>query len=308
MDNRTVACIAIAGSLALATLPGCGDRLPTAPRRAAPPPTPPSQTVRVTAVQPNAGPSSGSIVVRILGSGFEPGAIVTLGAPAAGVEVVDSRTIEATVGPHPVGTVDVVVTNLNTQSGTLRRGFTYAVFPRATISGVSPSIGTTAGGTPVVISGSQFRPGAKVTFGGIETVPFLHDGSLYLATPPHAAGAVDVAVTNAAAESHTLVNGYSYAPPESFDFNGTWVGSAGAEYELHIAVTIENDFVTSVRCDGSDPLTFTAPPVVRNGAFSFSGAGGAMTGRIVSPSGALGTIDIGPCRNMEWFALKQELP
>jgi len=55
-------------------------------------------------------------------------------------------------------------------------------------------------------------------------------------------------------------------------------------------------------------LTFTAPPVVRNGAFSFSGAGGAMTGRIVSPSGALGTIDIGPCRNMEWFALKQELP
>ena len=42
----------------------------------------------------------------------------------------------------------------------------------------------------------------------------------------HAAGSVDVVVTNPGPASQTglLTGGFTYAPPESFDFNGTGEG------------------------------------------------------------------------------------
>jgi hypothetical protein len=69
--------------------------------------------------------------VTITGSNFVAGATVTLGGVAAtGVTVVSATTITATTGAHAAGAVNVVVTNPDTQAGTLTNGFTYKRRPR----------------------------------------------------------------------------------------------------------------------------------------------------------------------------------
>ena len=57
----------------------------------------------------------------------------------------------------------VTVTNSNGLSGSLASGFIYVVPP--TVSSVSPNSGSTPGGTTVTITGTNFAPGATVTFG-----------------------------------------------------------------------------------------------------------------------------------------------
>ena len=54
-----------------------------APSRPAPP-----APLAVRAVVPNAGPANSAVEVRILGTGFQPGATVTLGGAATNVSVV----------------------------------------------------------------------------------------------------------------------------------------------------------------------------------------------------------------------------
>ncbi len=86
------------------------------------PATPPT----LTSVSPPAGPVSGGTVVTLTGTGFLPGATVTVGgAPATSVTVLTSTRITATTPPHAAGSVAVVVTNGDGNSATLAGGFTF---------------------------------------------------------------------------------------------------------------------------------------------------------------------------------------
>ncbi len=84
--------------------------------------------------------------------------------------------------------------------------------PAFTISGISPSSGTSSGGTLVRITGTGFLSGSTVAFGGIAgtnvTVP--NSSTITATTPSHAPGAVNVVVTNGAGQTETLTNGYTY--------------------------------------------------------------------------------------------------
>ena len=80
----------------------------------------------VTTISPSSGSASGGTAVTITGTGFVAGATVSLGGTAAtGVTVVSSTSITATTAAHAAGTVNVVVTNTDGQSGTLSGGYTY---------------------------------------------------------------------------------------------------------------------------------------------------------------------------------------
>jgi hypothetical protein len=80
----------------------------------------------VTSVSPNSGPTTGGTSVTITGTGFVSGATVKFDSSfATNVQIVSSTTITATSPAHTVGTVSVVVTNPNGQSGTLSKGFTF---------------------------------------------------------------------------------------------------------------------------------------------------------------------------------------
>jgi hypothetical protein len=83
---------------------------------------------------------------------------------------------------------------------------------RPALRSVSPGSGTTLGGTSVALTGAALRPGATVTFGdaGASAVTWVSCNTFSASSPPHAAGAVDVTLTNPGALSSTLVGGFTY--------------------------------------------------------------------------------------------------
>ena len=104
---------------------------------------------KVTGIGPSSGPASGGTGVTIMGTGFQPGATVSLGGtPASNVVVGSSTSITATTPAHAAGSVNVVVTNSDAQGGTLSNGYTYIASPDFTItaSALSPAI-VAAGGS-----------------------------------------------------------------------------------------------------------------------------------------------------------------
>jgi acid phosphatase len=90
--------------------------------------------------------------------------------------------------------------------------FDTSAFPTPNVASVSPNAGPTVGGNAVTISGSGFATGATVMVGGVPaTNVVVSSGTTITATtPPHAAGAVNVVVTNTNGLSGTLANGYTY--------------------------------------------------------------------------------------------------
>jgi hypothetical protein len=89
---------------------------------------------------------------------------------------------------------------------------TAAVAP--TVTAVSPALGPSGGGTSVTITGSGFVAGTTVTFGGTAAtnVTLTSGTSLTAVTPAHAAGPVNVVVSNANGTA-TLAGGFTYTAP-----------------------------------------------------------------------------------------------
>lgn len=80
------------------------------------------------------------------------------------------------------------------------------------ITGVTPATGSTAGGTTVTLTGTEFGGTTAVTFGGTAVTSFtvLSDTSVRVVTPAHAAGAVNVVLTTPGG-SNTETGGFTYA-------------------------------------------------------------------------------------------------
>jgi hypothetical protein len=86
------------------------------------------------------------------------------------------------------------------------------VLPIVTVTSVSPNFGTVTGGTIVTVNGTNFASGATVTFGGTAATNVVVVSAIKITakTPVHAAGAVNVTVTNTDTSTGTLTNGYTY--------------------------------------------------------------------------------------------------
>jgi hypothetical protein len=178
-------------------------------------------TLTVTAITPNSGPASGGTAVTITGTGFQPGATVSLGGtPATNVLVGNGTSITATTAAHAAGAVSVVVTNPDSQSGSLANGYSYGN-SLPTVTAVAPASGPVNGGTGVTITGTGFSAGATVTFGGTAatSVTVTSSGTITATTPAHAAGTVDVVVTNSDGQNGKLTAGYTYTATTSGAIN-----------------------------------------------------------------------------------------
>ena len=151
---------------------------------------------------------------------------------------------------------------------------------------VSPNTGST-GGTPVIITGTGFQSGAIVTLGdtAIKLHAYVTSTTMSGEAPAHAAGQVDVVVLNPDGQAHRLVGGYTYALPESFNFNGSW---GGVPHKTPIRFTIQNNTLASVSCGTSETFAFSPPPSVSNGEFSFRRDDGIAVS---------GGIPVGFCRD-----------
>jgi hypothetical protein len=166
----------------------------------------------VSSIMPGSGAPAGGTAVTIGGTNFVNGATVAIGGVAATNVVVGSASsITATTGAHSAGTVNVVVTNGDQQSGTLTNGYAYSS-PSPTVVAITPSSGTSAGGTSLSISGTNFANGATVSIGGAAatSVVVTNSSTITAMSGAHAAGIVNVVVTNSDLQSGTLTSGYRY--------------------------------------------------------------------------------------------------
>ena len=204
-------CRAFAGlALAGLTLTACGgSETPAGP-------TNPPVTIgpTVLSVSPATGPTAGGTEVTIGGANFAAGATVTIGGVAAtNVQFVSSASLKATTAARAAGPADVTVT-VDGRASTLTAAFTYVSLPPPTVTGISPLSGSTAGGTTVTVTGTNFAAGATLTLGGVAAtgVTVVSATSLRAVTGARAAGAADVVVA-VGAQSGTLARGFTYVVP-----------------------------------------------------------------------------------------------
>ena len=276
-------------------------------------------------IVPTVGPSVGATVARIEGIGIESGATVTVDGSRVDATVLSANTISLTMPAHAAGTVNVTVINpLSQTQASVRGGYTY-VGPLV-ISELLPNIGSTAGGAPIIIRGSGTGTMWSVvtaTVDGIVT-PFESgwpEDLIYLSTPAHAAGTVEVIVTDRYGQAGRGV--FTYASSATFDFNGDWQGWARLNWRsrrnlgARLVLTIRDNVAVSVSCSVCRPgencaivsapsLMLDPPPVVANGEFSFAGSGGvSITGKFLSPIYASGSINTASCGSRYWWADKK---
>jgi hypothetical protein len=162
-----------------------------------------------------------------------------------------------------------------------------------------------------------------VTVGGIVTpfetgIGLFRDDPILLTVPAHAAGTVEVILTDRWGQAAR--GEFTYASPATFDFNGDWQGlveHTSSRFTGLLTLTIRDNSVASVSCSvcrdaicaaGSAPsLTLDPPPVVANGEFSFAGSGGvSITGRILSATYASGSLNMPSCGSRQWTAHRKQ--
>lgn len=140
------------------------------------------------------------------------------------------------------------------------------------VSSLSPTSGTTAGGTAVTITGANFVNGATVTFGGVAAtgVSVANSTTIAATTPVHSAGPVDVTVTNPGAASGTLNGGFTYlnptgptatsvTPNSGPTGGGTTVTISGANFVSGATVTFGGTPATGVSVPSSTSMTAVTP-------------------------------------------------
>ncbi len=184
--------------------------------------TAPNPSPTVSSITPNSGTVNGGTGVTITGTGFLPGASVTLGGTAAtGVTLMNGTSITATTPVHVAGAVSVVVTNSDNHTGTLANGYTYtSSLGLGLPSGDSNSATVTAGQTAsytLSLGGAGMSGTANLTCAGAPTgancsVPASQPFSatvpatfkVTVTTTPRTIGALNLPVSSPAPWSWTL--------------------------------------------------------------------------------------------------------
>jgi hypothetical protein len=244
-------------------------------------------------IGPISGPAKFSNLVTISGANFATGDTVTFGGVrATGVKVVNSTTITAQTPTSAAGSVNVVVTSKAGIAST--PAITYTFNPPPSVSSVSPASGPLTGGVSLVVSGTNFLPGARVMIG---TAPATNvsttAGSIAATTPPGTAGTVNVIVTNPDGQSSTAAGAYSYeqpapalatvAPASGSVKGGTLVVLNGANFLPNPTVTF-GGVAATVTSTTANAITVSAPANSSTGVVSVT---------VTNTDGQAGTLSTG---------------
>lgn len=231
-------------------------------------------TPSVLSVTPYSGPATGGTTVTISGKYFANTTAVMFGAtPATGFTVVNGNTIEAIAPAGAVGTVDITVTAPGGTSGTGPAShYTYFAVPNApAVTGLSPATGPAAGGTSVVITGTDLTGATAVTFDGTNATSFTVDSDTQITavSPMGAVGSVDVHVTTPGGTSATSQgNQFTYigtpsvlsiSPASGPATGGTTVTITGKYFAGTTAVKFGASPATGFTVVDGNTITATAP-------------------------------------------------
>jgi hypothetical protein len=221
-------------------------------------------TPTVSGIVPTSGPTAGGTSITITGTNFVRGATVSIGgALATGVNWVEATSITAVTPAGTAGAKDVMVTNPDSQTGTLANGFTY-ISPAPTVTSLVPNTGGQGATlTGVIINGNNLSgvtainfSGTGVTASGVNVVNATRVTATITITSNAALGPRDVTVTIPGATSEPLTGGFTViVPPPTVSAivpasgsisGGTAVTITGTGFSSFTMVTIGGTPATSV--------------------------------------------------------------
>lgn len=233
----------------------------------------------LTAVSPNTGTTAGGTTLTLGGAGFYPGMTVLIGATACGsVNAVSDSLATCVTGASAAGLQNVQITVMGDTS-TLNNAFTYRARP--TLVSVSPNSGSTAGGTAITITGTNFAAGTTARFGGTNctSLVVVNSTTITCNTPARSAGAVNVVISNSDGQISTETVQYTYnAPPTITSIapvsgplvGGTLITITGTNFVTGFSASVggvacaSTSFIsaTSVRCTTANLSTSGLKSVV----------------------------------------------
>jgi IPT/TIG domain/Putative Ig domain len=116
--------------------------------------------------------------------------------------------------PSQTGAFSFSVQARDSAGQTASSNFNASIAPASApiVSSMSPKSGPTSGGTPVTVSGVNFKTGDTVLFGGVAAsgVTVSSATEIQAVTPAHIAGPITVTVQDAGGQSANLANGFTY--------------------------------------------------------------------------------------------------
>ena len=228
----------------------------------------------LTGLTPPSGPETGGTTVTITGTGFTDATGATFaGIPGTGFTVVSDTEATVVTPAHVPGSVPVVVSNPN-GAGT---GLTYLYVAAPSVAtSLAPTSGPESGGTTITITGSGFTGATGVTVDGLPATGFtvVNDTTITAVTPPHAAGAVPVVVSDPDGDSPPLTFTYtaqaatlsSLSPTSGPIAGGTLVTITGAGFIGATSATFDGIPGTGFTVVSPTSITVVSPPHAVGGA------------------------------------------
>lgn len=175
--------------------------------------TSPATTPAITQLVPANGPSAGGTNVTLNGANLRADCTVRFGGvPASNVAFVGANAITVTTPPFAAGPADVSL-SCGSDAFVLPSGFTYlAATP--TLSNVTPSFGSTSGGTLVKITGTNIGTGCWPFFDNIPASVAVVKSSTEItaSVPSHTSpSTVALALRCPGGAAASLANAFTYS-------------------------------------------------------------------------------------------------
>ncbi len=235
--------------------------------------------------------------ITLRGNGLFPGSTLTASDPDVVLSAVtwfgSQVSFLATVPSlEPLGHFDLTVTNASGDVSILTAGIEITP-PAPVVTGVIPVQGSTSGGTPVTIQGTDFVAGSRVVIGDV----FYTDGidatveddtTITLVTRPTLLGTHDVVVIDPSGSEDRVTSAFQTAdlpavttvfPDAGQAAGGTEVSLTGSNLQAGAIVRLNGVVQSSVEVEDGTTLTFSTQ----------GGPAGAQTLEVENPGGGIAT-------------------
>lgn len=242
----------------------------------------------VTGITPVRGAAGASTPVVITGTGFAGATSVAIGAtviPSTSFSVTGGTQISLTAPPQTAGIVDVVVTTPGGPSATSAAAkFRYVGVPA--ITSLTPAQGPSAGGTSVIIAGTDFVGVTTIRFGSSSVaVPGGYtDTSITVDAPAGSAGTVGVEIEALGGSSSGGANQFTYVDPPTVTSISPGEGPGGGGTPVTItgtslanATVLFGSMAGTVTSNNGSQIIVTSPAGTGTSTISVSTAGGTVT-------------------------------
>ena len=263
---------------------------------------------RLSGISPASGPMNGGTLVAITGSGFSSTGYVYFGKYLLVPTIIDDSHLTVTTVPSLPGLVPVRITNAHGTGVSQDPSAMYLFeFPLPELTHITPSSGSSAGGTVVTITGSGFSGATSVSFGGINGtgLDIVDDNLLTSISPPNSAGTIAISVINPAhtgsSTGSTTVFRYDSPVPRLTDISpssgsmdgGTVVTLTGSGFTGTIGVSFGEKPGSGLKVIDDGQLTIITPasrlgsfPIAITNAYGEGGSLGPSTSfrYVFSPS------------------------